>query len=265
MRIYSVLASVLAVMVWTAPALVAAKDDTLAKTIAGQHRSENFVTRDRVRRPQDVLEFAGLKPTMTVVEVAPGHGYWTEILAPYLHDRGTYYVVSSANGLRENLLKKMERENDIFGRVNVTVFGAGEGIAPAGSADVVLTFRNVHNFMAQGTVEQAFKYFYDALKPGGVLLVEEHRARTDKQQDPKAENGYVREDYTIRLAEKAGFKLMARSEMLANPKDTADWPNGVWTLPPTLVLGEQDREKYLAIGEADNFLLKFEKPTDDLE
>ena len=114
--------------------------------------------------------------------------------------------------------------------------------------------------MAQGTAEQVFKSFYDALKPGGILAVGEHRARTDQPQDPKAANGYVREDYTIQLAEKAGFTLLGKSEVLANPKDTKDWPKGVWTLPPTLALGDQDREKYLAIGEADNFLLKFQKP-----
>jgi predicted methyltransferase len=124
----------------------------------------------------------------------------------------------------------------------------------------VLTFRNVHNWMAGGVADQVFVAFFAALKPGGVLGVEEHRASTAHPQDPKGANGYVREDYTIQLAEKAGFKYVGRSEMLANPKDTKDWPKGVWTLPPTLALGAQDREKYLAIGEADNFVLKFEKP-----
>jgi predicted methyltransferase len=241
-----------------APATAAlAKDAALAKAVAAEHRSENFEARDKYRHPQEVLEFAGLRPDMTVVEVAPGGGYWTEILAPYLHDQGTYYTAVSARGM-DDWRKKLESDAATYGNVKVTEFG--DQIAPAGSADLVLTFRNVHNWMARGSADDAFKAFYDALKPGGVLLVEEHRARTDEAQDPKAKSGYVREDYTIALAEKAGFKLLGKSELLANPKDTKDWPRGVWTLPPTLALGDQDREKYAAIGEADNFLLKFEKP-----
>jgi predicted methyltransferase len=124
----------------------------------------------------------------------------------------------------------------------------------------VVTFRNVHNWMDAGTAEKQFGAFFTALKPGGVLGVEEHRASTAQPQDPKAKSGYVREDYTIQLAEKAGFKYVGKSEILANPKDTKDYAQGVWTLPPTLALGDQDRAKYVAIGEADNFLLKFEKP-----
>jgi predicted methyltransferase len=120
----------------------------------------------------------------------------------------------------------------------------------------------VHNFVGQGFADDAMNAFFKALKPGGILGVEDHRARTDQPQDPKAANGYLREDYMIALAEKAGFKLVGRSEVLANPKDTKDWPKGVWTLPPSLAMGDQDRQKYLAIGEADNFLLKFQKPID---
>jgi predicted methyltransferase len=240
-------------------AAVLAKDDALARAIASKHRSEQFVARDKYRHPQEVLEFAGLKPTMTVVEITPGGGYWTEILAPYFKGKGVYYTAVPARA-QENWRKKLDGDKDVYGEVKVTQFGPDAQIAPAGSADAVLTFRNVHNWMAQGYAEQAFKSFYDALKPGGVLIVEEHRARDDQPQDPKAANGYVREDYTIGLAEKTGFKLAGKSEVLANPKDTKDWPRGVWTLPPTLALGDQDREKYLAIGEADNFLLKFVKP-----
>ena len=249
-----------ALVLLAAPAVdAAAKDQALEQAVAAPHRSQNFVARDKYRHPQKVLEFAGIKPTYTVVEVAPGGGYWTEILAPYLREKGTYYATTSPRGL-ENLRKKLESDKKVYGSVKVTEMGPGSEIAPAGSADLVLTFRNVHNWMAQGSADQVFKSFYDALKPGGVLIVEEHRARTDQPQDPKAANGYVREDYTIGLAEKAGFKLAGKSDVLANPKDTKDWPKGVWTLPPTLALGDQDREKYVAIGEADNFLLKFEKP-----
>jgi predicted methyltransferase len=247
-----------ALVVSSAPVgVVLAKDAVLAQAVSAQHRSPDFVARDQYRRPQEVLEFAGLRPDMTVVEVSPGGGYWTEILAPYLREKGVYYTAVSARALG-TLRKKLDSDTSVYGNVKVTDFDAE--IAPAGSADLVVTFRNVHNWMARGGAERAFKAFYDALKPGGTLLVEEHRARTDQPQDPKAVNGYVREDYTIGLAQNAGFKLAGKSELLANPKDTKDWPKGVWTLPPTLALGDQDRAKYVAIGEADNFLLKFEKP-----
>jgi predicted methyltransferase len=234
-----------------------AKDEALAKAVAASHRSDNFVARDKYRKPQETLEFFGIKPDMTVVEISPGGGYWTEILAPYLKDKGTYYTAISTRQT-ESWKQKLDAAPAIYGNVK-TSFTDGE-IAPAGSADLVVTFRNVHNWMARGNADEMFAAFFAALKPGGILGVEEHRASDKTPQDPKAANGYVRQDYTIQLAEKAGFKFVGSSEILANPKDTKDWPKGVWTLPPTLALGEQDREKYLAIGEADNFLLKFEKP-----
>lgn len=245
-----------------------AKDKALANAIAGAHRSPDFVGRDKARHPQAELEFFGIKPAMTVVEIIPGGGYWTEILAPYLQDKGTYYTTVSPRASSERAAKaadawqaKLDANKDIFGKVQVVEFGKGTtDIVPAGTADMVLTFRNVHNWMMSGMAEDAFAAFYKALKPGGILGVEGHRARTDRPQDLKAQSGYVREDYAIALAEKAGFKLIGKSEINANPKDTADWPKGVWTLPPTLQMGEQDREKYLAIGEADNFVLKFKKP-----
>lgn len=237
-----------------------AKDAALAKAVASEHRTPAMVERDKYRHPQEVLEFAGIKPTMTVVEISPGGGYWTEILGPYLKDKGTYYTAVSARAM-ENWNKKLADNKANWGDVKVSEFGKDKyDIAPAGSADLVITSRNVHNWMGAGFSEEAFAAFYKALKPGGILSVEEHRASTDQPQDPKAANGYVREDHTIALAEKAGFKLQAKSEALANPKDTKDWPKGVWTLPPTLTLGETDRAKYQAIGEADNFLLKFQKP-----
>ncbi len=241
-------------------AAASAKDAALAKAVASEQRSPNMVARDKYRHPQEVLEFAGIKPTMTVVEISPGGGYWTEILGPYLKDQGTYYTATSQRAM-ENWKKKVADNKAHWGDVKVTEFGPGSSdIAPAGSADLVITSRNVHNWMGAGFADEAFAAFYKALKPGGILSVEEHRAPADQPQDPKAANGYVREDHTIELAKKAGFELVSRSEVLANKKDTKDWPKGVWTLPPTLALGEQDRDKYLAIGEADNFLLKFQKP-----
>ncbi len=249
---------VLASSVLLAPLFAAeAKDEALAKAIAASHRSANFVERDKARKPQEELEFFGIKPNMTVVEVSPGGGYWTEILAPYLKDQGTYYTVVSPRQA-DAWKQKLDANAAVYGNVKITQTGGD--IAPPGSADLVLTFRNVHNWMAAGTADEMFASFFKALKPGGILGVEEHRASDKTPQDPKAANGYVRQDYTVQLAEKAGFKLLGSSEILANPKDTKDWPKGVWTLPPTLTLGEQDRAKYVAIGEADNFVLKFQKP-----
>lgn len=266
MRIHTLLTAALLAAMPLAGAL--AKDAALAKAVAPEHRSPNLVERDKYRHPQEVLEFIGIKPSMTVVEIWPGGGYWTEILGPYLKDKGTYYTASAPRSMSERAAqaadawqKKVADNKSAWGEVKVGEFGRTSfEIAPPGSADVVVTFRNVHNWMGQGFADEAFAAFYKALKPGGILGVEEHRAPADQPQDPQAANGYVREDYTIGSAQKAGFKLLGRSEILANPKDTKNWPKGVWTLPPTLQLGEQDREKYLAIGEADNFLLKFQKP-----
>ena len=236
-----------------------AKDEALAKAVASSHRTPTFVERDKARKPQAELEFFGIKPTMTVVEISPGGGYWTEILAPYLKDKGTYYTAVSPR--QADAWKKKLEANPVYSNVKISEMGGGTyNIAPDGSADMVLTFRNVHNWMSAGVVDEVFAAFYKALKPGGILGIEEHRASDKQPQDPKAANGYVRQDYTVQLAEKAGFKFVDSSEILANPKDTKDWPKGVWTLPPTLTLGEQDRAKYQAIGEADNFVLKFQKP-----
>ncbi len=245
-----------------------AADADLAQAIAGAWRKPAFVARDAVRHPAEELAFFGLKPDMTMVEVWPGGGYWTEILAPYLHDHGTLFAAGFAAGPggeeskgRLALKAKIEANPALYGAVKLTALGKGhDDIAPAGSADLVVTFRNVHNWMAEGWADEAFAAFYTALKPGGILGVEEHRGAADKPQDPKAESGYVRQDYTIAMAKKAGFELVGSSEINANPRDTKDYPDGVWTLPPDLSLGDKDRAKYAAIGEADNFVLKFRKP-----
>jgi predicted methyltransferase len=250
----------------------AAADLTLDSAVANTARSAKFIARDKARHPLEELTFFGVTPESTVVEIWPGGGYWTEILAPLLHDHGGYYVALQGKGGSEaadteadqlNALfrSKTEADKTTYGKVTPTVFGVGQGdIAPPGSADFVLTFRNLHNWLEQGFAPEAFATFYRALKPGGVLGIEDHRGQRDTAQDPKAEDGYVRQDYAIALAEKAGFKFEGSSEIDANPKDTANWPKGVWTLPPTFRLGDQDRAKYEAIGEADNFVLKFRKP-----
>jgi predicted methyltransferase len=245
----------------------AAPDSALKAAVAAPGRSANFVARDAARHPVEELSFFGIKPDMTVVELWPGGGYWTEILGPYLAKSGTYYVALESTDDKEGNQSvsrwhsRMAAEKDRLGTIHETTLAAGHfDIAPPGSADLVLTFRNLHNWMDGGYAPQALAACFTALKPGGVLGIEEHRGRADKPQDPKAADGYVREDYTIALAKKAGFVLVAKSEINANPKDTKDWPDGVWTLPPTLSQGDKDRAKYVAIGEADNFVLKFRKP-----
>jgi predicted methyltransferase len=245
-----------------------ATDVALQAAVHGAARTPAFLKRDPARHPQEELEFFGLRPDMTVVEVSPGGGYWTEILAPYLKPAGQLYVaVPSPNDPeapepgKDSYRKKLAADPATYGKVRISELGPDHyAVAPAGSADLVLTFRNLHNWMDEGYASAALEGFFRALKPGGVLGIEDHRARDDVPQDPKAANGYVRQDYTIELARKAGFEFVAASEINANPRDTKDWPEGVWTLPPTLALKDKDREKYLAIGEADNYVLKFRKP-----
>jgi len=246
----------------------AAPDPELVKDAHGAWRSPAFVARDAARHPVEELTFFGLKPDMTVVEIWPSGGYWTEILGPYLHDHGTYYAAIVPRAMSERTAKaadafqaKLDADKAIYGNVKVSEFGKTmSNIAPAGSADLVVTFRNFHNWMGNDMAPQALAAFYTALKPGGILGIEDHRAATDKPQDPKAESGYVRQDYTIEMAKKAGFEFVGASEINANPRDTKDYAEGVWTLPPDLTLGDKDRAKYVAIGEADNFVLKFRKP-----
>ena len=271
MRIASCMLATLLAVAAAAPAMAEGPDEAKLKSlIAGPQRSEANRARDIYRHPFEALTFFGLRDGMTVVEIDPGAtGWWTEILAPYLKDRGTYYAAGPAETVatpeareaRARFAAKLAGDPAIYGKVIVTGFdGDKTDIAPLGSADMVLTFRNLHNWLANGTAEAAMREFYRALKPGGVLGIEDHRAPADRPQDPVAKSGYVREDYAIALAEKAGFRLDGRSEMSANAKDTKDYPAGVWTLPPTLRLKDQDRDKYLAIGESDRFTLRFVKP-----
>jgi predicted methyltransferase len=252
------------------PVLSQADSVKLRALVDGPQRSAKNVARDQYRHPFEVLSFFGVGEKAIVVEIDPGGtGYWTEILAPYLKEHGRYIA---ANGPKDSSSEEVQRGNAAFAakisadpanyaEVEVSEFDPGrkDPVQP-GRADFVLTFRNIHNWMADGTAEIAFRAFYEALKPGGVLGVEEHRGRADAPQDPKAKSGYVRQDYAIQLAEAAGFELAGVSEVNANPKDTKDYPAGVWTLPPTYRLKDQDRDKYAAIGESDRFVLKFVKP-----
>jgi predicted methyltransferase len=244
-----------------------AADSALASAVASPARPPAAVARDAARHPVEELTFIGLAPTMTVVELWPGGGYWTDILGPYLAASGHYYIALPVPGNAEEdagvarFRTRIAKEKDRLGVIHETTLGAKHfDIAPPGSADLVLTFRNLHNWMGDGFADEALAAACKALKPGGILGIEEHRGRDDKPQDPKAKDGYVRQDYTIALVKKAGFEFVGASEVNANPRDTKDWVDGVWTLPPTLSQGEKDRVKYLAIGEADNYVLKFRKP-----
>ena len=244
----------------------------LDNAIEGKHRAGENRARDLYRHPKDTLLFMGIKPNMTVVEVWPSAGWWTEILAPFLHDDGKYYAAwfpTESKGtpdylkVREKSFDAMlAARPDVYGKVIKTKLLAPDFVelAPNGSADMVLTFRNVHNWAKQGNTEAMFKAFYDVLKPGGILGVKDHRAKPGASLEAQVKSGYLTEEYVIKAAEKAGFKLVGKSEVNANPKDTADHPEGVWTLPPTLRLKEKDKDKYLAIGESDRMTLKFVKP-----
>ncbi len=244
--------------------------DALRSAIASQTRTPKFVARDNARHPYEELSFFGITPSSDVVEIWPGGGYWTEILAPYLHDHGHYdlAVAPAKGGGREDahftlsaaLSRTLASNPAIYGNVHLTEFGEHhDDLAAPGSADLVLTFRNLHNWMGQGDAPEMLAAIRRALKPGGVLGIEDHRASKAHKQDPAAGSGYVRQDYATALIEHAGFTLVGSSEIDANPRDTTEWPRGVWTLPPVLAMGQVDRTKYQAVGEADNFVLKFRK------
>jgi len=230
----AVLATLATPVLAAAPAMDAATEAKLKTLLAGPQRSAPNKARDVYRHPLETLKFFGLKQDMAILEVAPGGGWWKEFLEPLMSEKGKY---TGAN------------------------FKPNSQPVPPGSADLVLTFRNMHNWMSGGTAKEMFDVMYASLKPGGYLGVKEHRAPTTAEQDPKAASGYVRQDYAIKLIESAGFKLVATSEVNANPKDTKDYPKGVWTLPPNFAEGDKDRAKYTAIGESDRFTLLFQKPT----
>jgi predicted methyltransferase len=241
----------------------------LDNILADAHRPEADRARDRYRHPKDTLLFFGIRPEMKVLEVWPEPGWYTDIIAPLVRDRGKYYaaVIEPDPGSQyittrlEAYRKKLASDPTLYGNAAILTFPShGGDVVPPGTVDMVVTFRNIHNWMAQGTASEAFATMFKALKPGGVLGVVEHRGNPALPQDPKAKSGYVTEEYAIKLIEAQGFRLVGTSEVNANPKDTKDYEQGVWTLPPTYRLGDKDREKYAAIGESDRFTLKFEKP-----
>ena len=253
--------------------------EALSRAVKGEQRID--AQRDRWRNPEATLQFFGVRPSDTVVEIWPGQGWYTSILGPYLKQGDGRLIVGHFDAASSNsqvvrqivdaYRARFATDTAVYGNVNVVAFGPRSmPMAPPNSVDKVLTFRNIHNWMAQGWAEKAFADFYTVLKPGGILGIEEHRGRTDEPQDPLARDGYVREDYVIQMAREAGFEFIGGAEINANPADTKDHPFGVWTLPPvsrTSPIGQMDdpgfdRSRYDEIGESDRMTLRFRKPLD---
>jgi predicted methyltransferase len=240
----------------------------LEQIVNGEQRSAQNKARDKYRHPVETLAFFGIRPNMTVVELWPFGGWYTEIIAPYLKGTGTYYAAAmdpKSNDREDKeynaeLKKLLDAHPDLYSEVKWSVLAPGQyNIAPDGSADMVVTFRNIHNWVWSGTEKDVFAAAFRALKPGGILGVEEHRSN-DPQAKPKRGEAYVGVMYAIDLIQSVGFKLVGRSPINHNPKDTKDYPKGVWTLPPSYAEGDKDRAKYAAIGESDRFTLRFVKP-----
>ena len=251
----------------------AAWDEAMAAVLAGEHRGASRSgtpnsARDDARNPAETLRFFGLQPDSTVVEIWPAGGWYTEVIAPFVAQDGQFYGahfpgdtdMEFFNRALDAYKSKLAAHPDVYGNAQVTTMYPDKMALAPEPVDMILSFRNVHNWMSRDFTGEVFQAFFDVLKPGGVLGIVEHRGDPDVEQDPKAESGYVTEAYTIEQAEMAGFVLDAKSEVNANPRDTRDHPEGVWTLPPTLRLGDVDREKYLAIGETDRYTLRFRKP-----
>ena len=255
-----------------AAALAGEVDEALRAAIAGSQRTPANAARDGWRHPYETLKFFGTRPDSTVVEISPGGGWYTEILAPYLRDKGQLILAgddpesdkpATVQGL-ERFKARLQAQPAVYGRVVMAVFAppAKLAYAPNGSADLVLTFRNVHNWSKYGDegVRAVFASFFQSLKSGGVLGVVEHRLPADRPQDANTSTGYVHQDYVIGIAQSVGFRLEAASEINANPRDTADHAGGVWALPPSYANKDVDRDKYQAIGESDRMTLQFVKP-----
>lgn len=249
----------------------------LEAVLNGDHRDPDNVKRDPHRHPAETLGFFGLKPDLTVIEIWPGYrGWYLEILAPYLRDRGTYIAASFDRDSEREFIQrsirildeKLAARPDLYDRVVLTELSRSKmDIAPPNSADMILTFRNFHNWQKFGYADEMFAMFYRTLKPGGILGFTDHRADPDAEPDADPINGYAYGGYAkaadaIAAAEAAGFELVGAADINANPRDTKNHPNGVWTLPPTNRHDPAERAKYQAIGESDRMTLKFRKPLD---
>jgi len=275
------IAAAAAVLAVSAAATAATPDPVLVDVVAGDWRKPDDRARDAARHPVESLTFWGLKPGMTILEVQPGGGWWTDILAPYAaRTGGKYYATGpdidnpdlSKRGreIRGQMEKKFADGKNLYGEVGIVNWGTSSKPLPSNQYDFILVARSIHGWMRnEGMVEKAMTEFFNALKPGGVLAIEQHRANPGPQ-DPEAKSGYVTEAYVLEQAGKAGFKLDGRSEINANPKDTKDHPFGVWTLPPARISvaygsgkdpdPDFDHAPYDAIGESDRMTLRFVKP-----
>ena len=228
---------------------------SLKESIESQDRTPQFTTRDVYRHPYETLTFFNIQPDMTVVELNPGGGWYTEILANYIHYPGTL-IAAQGSYYMDGFKKKMDSD-PMFGRVEIVSLSSN--LAEPNSVDAIVTFRNLHNWLGP-QMDSIFKSSMVALKPGGIFGVVEHRANPGTSLKAMKSSGYVTEAHAIEVALNNGFELVAKSEINANPKDTKDHPKGVWTLPPRLRLDEVDREKYESIGESDRMTLLFRKP-----
>lgn len=242
----------------------------LKAAIASPTRTPANVARDSYRHPAETLAFFGVKPSDTVVEIWPGGGWYSEILVPYLGKGGGTYYAAAMDAVAGGTKRMMATKPELYGTIKMAAFpafAATDTRVPDGSADVVLTFRNVHNWRMgyqhpdkQDYAAEAFKQMFAMLKPGGILGVVDHRLPERADAERERSSGYIKTSTVKKLAADAGFELVAESRVNANPKDTADWPNGVWTLPPSYALKDVDRAKYAAIGESDRMTLKFKRP-----
>jgi predicted methyltransferase len=243
-------------------------DPALEALVTGEHRRPDNIARNSARHPVETLEFFGLKPDMTVLEILPALGWYTEILAPYLAERGRLYVAHfSPDGIASYMPQALEiferriiRAPEVFGKITVRHINPPHevSVTPPGTTDLAMTFRNVHNWIMADQEHDYFAAFYKALKPGGTLGVVEHRAKPDASMDSMKKTGYVTESYVKEIAAAAGFEFEASSEINANPKDSTDHPKGIWSLPPTTT-GDEAMD---AIGESDRMTLRFRKPAE---
>lgn len=245
----------------------------LSAALTGDHRSADNRSRDGYRHPRETLEFFGLRPDMTVVELWAGGGWYTEVLAPTLRESGrlivtTYGETDDPQAYRSrshrSFVEKIRARPDVYDRIEVRTYWPPEApvLADDGSVDMVLTFRNIHSMTRRGQQEAFFADAFRALKPGGVLGVVQHRAAEGVDPIKSAEKGYVPESFVVGLAEAAGFRLDGASEINVNPRDTKDYEEGVWSLPPSLRDKDGDKAQYIAIGESDRMTLRFVKPVD---
>lgn len=248
--------------------------ERVAAASVGEHRSEANLKRNEFRNPTQTLSFFGFEDGMTVLEIWPGGGWYTEVLAPAIRDHGQFVIANWDQDIEgqpdyryrlpKQLQAKFDERPDLYDQVAVVAYTPPESpsLGEANSYDRILTFRNVHGWVGEEIAEAVFAEFVRVLKPGGVLGLVQHRAPAGSDPAVTAPMGYVPESVVVALAEAAGLELVAASEVNANPMDTGDHPEGVWTLPPGLALGDQDRERYLAIGESDRMTLKFVKPAE---